>query len=136
MTVPQARSAEAEARLGELWRDKGDRDRVFEHLARAQELVEEEPASAAKAYVLSELARSRMLADEFDAQIAHEALELAEQLGLGEVRAHVLITAGTGRANAGDPGAKPISSAGSRSEERRVGKECLAVCRSRWSPYH
>ena len=22
------------------------------------------------------------------------------------------------------------------SEERRVGKECLAVCRSRWSPYH
>ena len=25
---------------------------------------------------------------------------------------------------------------GDRSEERRVGKECLAVCRSRWSPYH
>ena len=23
-----------------------------------------------------------------------------------------------------------------RSEERRVGKECSAVCRSRWSPYH
>ena len=23
-----------------------------------------------------------------------------------------------------------------RAEERRVGKECLAVCRSRWSPYH
>ena len=23
-----------------------------------------------------------------------------------------------------------------RSEERRVGKECLARCRSRWSPYH
>ena len=22
------------------------------------------------------------------------------------------------------------------SEERRVGKECLSVCRSRWSPYH
>ena len=21
-------------------------------------------------------------------------------------------------------------------EERRVGKECLSVCRSRWSPYH
>ena len=25
---------------------------------------------------------------------------------------------------------------GRRSEERRVGKECIAVCRSRWSPYH
>ena len=23
-----------------------------------------------------------------------------------------------------------------RSEERRVGKECNQVCRSRWSPYH
>ena len=23
-----------------------------------------------------------------------------------------------------------------RSEERRVGKECCALCRSRWSPYH
>ena len=24
----------------------------------------------------------------------------------------------------------------SRSEERRVGKECISLCRSRWSPYH
>src|SRR3546814_11833335 len=23
-----------------------------------------------------------------------------------------------------------------RSEERRVGKECVSTCRSRWSPYH
>ena len=26
--------------------------------------------------------------------------------------------------------------AGRRSEERRVGKECRPLCRSRWSPYH
>ena len=25
---------------------------------------------------------------------------------------------------------------GDRSEERRVGKECPSLCRSRWSPYH
>src|SRR3546814_5128360 len=25
---------------------------------------------------------------------------------------------------------------GNRSEERRVGKECVSTCRSRWSPYH
>ena len=25
---------------------------------------------------------------------------------------------------------------GTRSEERRVGKECCTPCRSRWSPYH
>src|SRR6056297_3692684 len=41
-------------------------------------------------------------------------------------------TAAPGRGCAplpGDPGAE-------RSEERRVGKECVSTCRSRWSPYH
>src|SRR3546814_2962891 len=40
--------------------------------------------------------------------------------------------------------ARPISSVvadhfgwrAMRSEERRVGKECVSTCRSRWSPYH
>src|SRR3546814_14767812 len=27
-------------------------------------------------------------------------------------------------------------SCSTRSEERRVGKECVSTCRSRWSPYH
>src|SRR3546814_5548191 len=30
----------------------------------------------------------------------------------------------------------PVSTAQGRSEERRVGKECVSTCRSRWSPYH
>src|SRR3546814_10450506 len=29
-----------------------------------------------------------------------------------------------------------VSTISSRSEERRVGKECVSTCRSRWSPYH
>ena len=29
-----------------------------------------------------------------------------------------------------------LSGVASRSEERRVGKECSEPCRSRWSPYH
>src|SRR3546814_7589392 len=29
-----------------------------------------------------------------------------------------------------------LDGAGSRSEERRVGQECVSTCRSRWSPYH
>ncbi len=29
-----------------------------------------------------------------------------------------------------------ILGAYTRSEERRVGKECASMCRSRWSPYH
>ena len=33
-------------------------------------------------------------------------------------------------------GIADIEVAGVRSEERRVGKECLRLCRSRWSPYH
>ena len=31
---------------------------------------------------------------------------------------------------------RQVSAALSRSEERRVGKECASMCRSRWSPYH
>ena len=30
----------------------------------------------------------------------------------------------------------PEYEASARSEERRVGKECASMCRSRWSPYH
>src|SRR3546814_5655117 len=38
-------------------------------------------------------------------------------------------------------GAQPVEAAHgeggvARSEERRVGKECVSPCRSRWSPYH
>src|SRR3546814_8013439 len=34
------------------------------------------------------------------------------------------------------PGARLPGSLSTRSEERRVGKECVSTCRSRWSPYH
>src|SRR3546814_20821689 len=54
------------------------------------------------------------------------------------------VTAG-GDAAAGDAAAKGVDRAASeqmsalvvelRSEERRVGKECVSTCRSRWSPY-
>src|SRR3546814_16581031 len=38
----------------------------------------------------------------------------------------------------GEPlGFADLANAGDhRSEERRVGKECVSTCRSRWSPYH
>src|SRR3546814_18841058 len=32
--------------------------------------------------------------------------------------------------------ADPQTAPAQRSEERRVGKECVSTCRSRWSPYH
>src|SRR3546814_16434229 len=45
-----------------------------------------------------------------------------------------------GAASAGLLGLVQIAQIGlvpfARSEERRVGKECVSTCRSRWSPYH
>ena len=41
------------------------------------------------------------------------------------------------KANSALRGYRGLSRRGrSRAEERRVGKECTATCRSRWSPYH
>src|SRR3546814_10513963 len=34
------------------------------------------------------------------------------------------------------PPGLPLEGLSKRSEERRVGKECVSTCRSRWSPYH
>src|SRR3546814_5158610 len=42
-------------------------------------------------------------------------------------------SAGGGRGIARWAGARGRTA---RSEERRVGKECVSTCRSRWSPYH
>src|SRR3546814_18408200 len=49
----------------------------------------------------------------------------------GEVRLHREVTIGEMAAQTGR--AVP---ARLRSAERRVGKECVSTCRSRWSPYH
>src|SRR3546814_5425930 len=35
-----------------------------------------------------------------------------------------------------DEGAVRLKTWWNRSEERRVGQECVSTCRSRWSPYH
>ena len=51
----------------------------------------------------------------------------AEGGRLGWVNAANVVPKAAGAATSPAPG---------RSEERRVGKECYALCRSRWSPYH
>src|SRR3546814_15141851 len=43
---------------------------------------------------------------------------------------------GQGGAPEGVLAAAALRCVGGRSEERRVGKECVSTCRSRWSPYH
>src|SRR3546814_6543490 len=56
--------------------------------------------------------------DAADARLAEQIDDLGHKLGL--VRQSI------GRVIFGQQ----------RSEERRVGKECVSTCRSRWSPYH
>src|SRR3546814_6469301 len=41
---------------------------------------------------------------------------------------------GQGQGQGGHAG--EVHTGDGRSEERRVGKECVRTCRSRWSPYH
>ena len=43
---------------------------------------------------------------------------------------------GAGNGSADDPYQIGTKEQLARSEERRVGKECVNTCRSRWSPYH
>ena len=63
-------------------------------------------------------------------RFAADVTAVARHLGVdaGELAAGLRETAAlTGLAAAGHA---------ARSEERRVGKECVSLCRSRWSPYH
>src|SRR3546814_12681003 len=45
-------------------------------------------------------------------------------------------TVNIGLIDAGRPVLGVVHTPVDRSEERRVGKECVSTCRSRWSPYH
>src|SRR3546814_11746174 len=75
-----------------------------------------------------------------------ETLEIAMNLGVDPrhadqmVRGVVTLPAGTGKDvkvavfARGDNADKAL--AAGRSEERRVGKECVSTCRTRWSPNH
>ena len=85
-----------------------------------------------------------------DLDAAAKAVELIRELGSGAARPELaqgvggfagLFEIGDGRylAAATDGVGTKLEIArlaGRRSEERRVGKECYALCRSRWSPYH
>jgi predicted ATPase/class 3 adenylate cyclase len=97
-------AAEAAARLSELWWHRGQRERAHEHLEHAHDLVADAPTSAAKARVVSEVARYRMLAGDCAEAIESgtEALALAEDLGIPELQAHALNNIGVAKYQLGD----------------------------------
>ena len=96
--------AEAETMLGELiWRG-GQSPLAQSRFERAEALIEPFPRSAAKAHVLAQLSRFHMLAGRNgDAiRLAADALAMAEELGLEELRVHALNNLGSARVAVGD----------------------------------
>jgi class 3 adenylate cyclase/tetratricopeptide (TPR) repeat protein len=100
------RAAEADVLLAELRFRQGDVDGAFAQLETAAALLEDAPPSRQKALVLSSLSRFR--AAEYESleaiQLGEEALAMAEQLELDEIRAHALNNIGLARVTLGDAG--------------------------------
>jgi hypothetical protein len=94
-------AADAEKTMCEHYWLAGDRDVAFEHLSRAQELVAGREASPVKARVTQEAARLMMLAsnDEEAIRLGEEAIAMAEQLGLAEIKAAALVDVGSAQAS-------------------------------------
>ena len=104
----RAGASEAETLVGELRWIEGERDEAFGHFEGAARLLADEPDSRSKAYVLANLARFRMIADEADRSIpvALEALGMAETLELEDVQANLLSTVGVVRVMSGQMGGR------------------------------
>ena len=98
-------AAEAEAVLTELTWLRGDADEAMRHLDRARALVDGQDASRVRALVVSTGSRYLMLAGRSAEaiRVGREALAMAEQLGLDEVRANALNNIGASRCHSGDP---------------------------------
>jgi hypothetical protein len=98
-------AAEAEIMLAVASQWRMSRADMQSHLARASELVAAAPASRGKAYVLCTASRFHMIAAKREdaIRVGREALHLAEELDLPDIRAHALNNIGTSRAAIGDP---------------------------------
>jgi class 3 adenylate cyclase/tetratricopeptide (TPR) repeat protein len=98
-------AAEATVLLGELHWMRGDRE-ALGHLEEATALLADAAVSPTRTYVVANLARFRMIHSDYDEAIRQgtEALAMAEELGLGELRAHALASIGLARTRRGDAG--------------------------------
>src|SRR5213076_2627925 len=126
LALPERRSA--------FLADKWD---VYAQLA----VVERSRALPAAAFEASERLRAREMLELLQRGRVASPTDTAGDLVVREqdLRRHIAeLTHDLDAADAAalrDPGAVTTGTA-TRSEERRVGKECYQPCRSRWSPYH
>ena len=99
-------AAEAEVMLGDLEFRQGNHERAFARFYNARALLADAPPSRSKAHVLSTLSRFHSAALEVDMAIrtGKQALEMAEGLGLDEIRAHALNNIGSARVALADDG--------------------------------
>jgi class 3 adenylate cyclase len=100
----EALAAEAEMLIGEFDALAGRQDASFQHFRRAIELVERAPLSRSKAFVTSNYSRWLMLAGENQEtiEIGLQALAMAEELGLDDLRSHALNNVGIARIHLDD----------------------------------
>ena len=128
--------AQAEAELepliamGEQVLAEGDAERALGIFDQIAEMAPDHPA------ILSGRLRALVAAnriDEADAAIAALPEEMAK---LPEIERAKSALALARDAKPVDDLAGLAAQVAARSEERRVGKECVTTCRSRWSPYH
>ncbi len=96
-------AAEAETTLCEHYWLAGDTESAMEHLGRARDRVASLEASRTKARVTATASRLLMLAaqEEESIRVGEEALSMAEDLGLEEIRGAALINIGSARAALG-----------------------------------
>jgi predicted ATPase/class 3 adenylate cyclase len=95
-------AADASSALAEALWYEGRGDAYLVALGRAQELICGHELSPAVARVRAQTARYAMLDDEFEEaiRVGREALDMAERLGLDELRVNVLATIGTALSSA------------------------------------
>jgi DNA-binding SARP family transcriptional activator len=99
-------AAEAELLLSTLVWGQGRHDLAQAHLNGAALLVRDAATTPTKARVLSHVSGFHMISGESEeaVRVGREALAMAEELGLDELRAHALNNIGTARTNLGDTG--------------------------------
>jgi class 3 adenylate cyclase/tetratricopeptide (TPR) repeat protein len=102
----QEAAAEAESRLAVVAGRQGQGERAMEHFRRAVELLEPMGPSQTKAYVLATLAGALAMSghEEEAIEVGRQALAIADDLGLDDLRSRACTYIGSARVNGGDRG--------------------------------